>query len=135
MAAVAVPLVEALAPSIISLIAGLVHQKAPVQEAALGASTGPVKFANLFVDVMSDLAKAKAAGQIDSIPNDTDAKNVIQSVISSMKLLGLLDGAAVPDAPAPALTPKVVQPTVKQTSANSQSFALVGGQTLTVSVA
>jgi len=122
------------------LIAGLVHQKAPAQDAALGSGTGPVKFANLFVDVMGDLAKAHAAGTIDTIPDDATAKTVIQSVISSMKLLGLLDGSVVVD---PAAVTTVTAPPAAAAAAKaqpkvpgaSQSFALANGQTLTFAVA
>jgi hypothetical protein len=135
MAGAIVPIIGALAPSIINLIAGLVHQKAPVQQAALGSGTGAVKFANLFLDVMNDLTKAHAAGQIDTIPDDATAKTVIQSVISSMKLLGLLDSSALPDAPTIAPVAVAAKPAATTKAApGSQSFALANGQVLTFSV-
>ncbi len=136
MAAAAIPLIASLAPSIIDLIVGLVHKGAPKQEAALGDKTGPVKFANLFVSVMSDLAKAHAAGSISDIPSDDAAKTIIQSVISSMKLLGLLNGASIPDAPGPASVIPTGSPVVPAATAPAkQSFVLANGQILTFSVA
>ncbi len=122
MAAAIVPLIGALAPEIISLIAGLVHPKAIAAEAANGPLSGPVKFADVFVSVMSDLAKAHAAGTIAALPDDATVKVVIQAVVTSMQLSGLIGGAA---AAAPG----------KSAPPATQSFALASGQTLTFSVA
>ena len=122
MAAAAIPLIAAavttLGPEIISLLASLTHKAAPVAEAAHGPGTGPVKFADLFVSVMGDMARAHAQGQIAVLPDDATAKLVIQSVLSSLKILGLLDG---PAAPVP-------------TPIASQSVSLKAGQSITISV-
>jgi hypothetical protein len=97
MAGVIVPLIASLAPSIISLIAGLVHKQAPVAETTHGPGTGPVKFTDVFNYVITALQSAAAAGQIDkALPSDDAVKTIIQSVVTSMKLTGLLG-----DAPAP----------------------------------
>lgn len=87
------PLAEAGIKELINWITGLVHKAAPAAEAARGGSTGPVKFADVFVSVMSDLTKAKAAGQISTLPDDATAKLIIQSVVTSMQLSGQLDSA------------------------------------------
>src|SRR4051812_39662100 len=90
MAALAVPLIASLAPTIIDLITSLVHKSAPTQE-ALGPKTGPLKFANVFGDVITSLTKAATAGQIDkALPPDDTIKLIIQSVVTSMKLSGQL---------------------------------------------
>ena len=97
MASLAVPLITAIAPEIITLIAGLVHKQAPVAEAANGPSTGPVKFADVFGAVITALTSAAAAGQIPKqLPSNDIVKVVIQAVVSSMKLGGLL-GMSVPE--------------------------------------
>lgn len=103
MAAV-LPLVASLAPDIINLIVSLVHKSAPAAEAQLGAGTGPVKFTQVFSDVMTALQSAAAAGQIpQALPTDDLIKLVIQSAVSSMKKLGLLDSSAAQLAPASAI--------------------------------
>lgn len=121
MAAAIIPLVAAIAPEIISLITGLVHKAAPAAEAAHGASTGPVKFADVFASVITSLTKAAEAGSIPkALPSDDAVKTVIQSVVSSLKQLGLLDAAAVV---APA------------TATATQTVTLRAGQSVTISVA
>src|ERR1051326_5311339 len=95
MADVILPLIAGLGPELINLVVGLIHQKAPAAE-AMGPSTGPVKFADVFVAVMSDLTKAKAAGQIAVLPDDAVVKLIIQAVVMSMKLSGVLEGAKDP---------------------------------------
>lgn len=107
--AAAAPIAQAVLPEIISLIAGLVHKAAPAAEAANGPATGPVKFADVFVQVMGNLVKAHAAGQIATLPDDPTVKIIIQTVVTSMKLLGALSPAA-PD----------------------QSIAIKAGQTITI---
>ncbi len=94
MAAALIPLALSLAPEIINLIASLVHQHAPVAEQQGSTGTGPVKFADVFVDVMKDLTSAHAQGQIAILPDDGTVKTIIQAVVTSMKLSGLLDGSA-----------------------------------------
>ncbi len=120
MAAAVVNALVPLAPGIFDLIAGLVHRKAPEAQAALGAGTGPVKFADVFTGVMNDLAKAHAAGQLPGpIPDDATVKLIIQAIVSSMNLLGLLDGIpAVLTAPA----------------SSSQAIMIKPGQILTITV-
>src|SRR5579871_5790131 len=94
MAATVLPLIASLAPNIIGLITSLVHKSAPQAEQQLGGGTGPVKFAQVFSDVMTALQQAAAAGSIDkTLPGDDAVKLVIQSVVASMKGLGLLDSA------------------------------------------
>ena len=119
MASLAVPLITAIAPEIITLITGLVHKQAPVAEAANCPSTGPVKFADVFGAVITALTSAAAAGQIPKqLPSDDIVKVVIQAVVSSMKLGGLL-GSPTVTIPAPA---------------TAQSLVLKAGQSVTISV-
>ncbi len=104
MAAALVPLITTVAPSIISLIAGLVHKSAPAAETQFGPSTGPVKFATVFGDVMTGLQNAAAANQIDkTLPPDQTVQVIIQSIVTSMKLQGMLTG--MPTTTTPALAP------------------------------
>ena len=115
MAAAAIPIIEAIAPTLINLIASLVHKAAPAAETALGPGTGPVKFADVFASVMNSLNSAAMAGQIDkTLPNDNTVKIIIQAVVSSMNLSGLLSGTAA--------------------SASAQSIALSAGQSVTITV-
>ena len=99
MAAALIPLIAGLAPEIINLIVGLVHPKAIAAEQNNGPLTGPVKFADVFVAVMQDLANAHAAGRISGLPDDATVKVIIQAVVTSMQLSGYLGGAI--SAPAP----------------------------------
>jgi hypothetical protein len=122
MAAALIPLLAGLAPEIVNLIVGLVHPKAIVAE-QLGAATGPVKFADVFVSVMSDLGKAHAAGTIAVQPDDATVKVIIQAVVTSMKLSGYLGGAIA--APAPSPQSPVAGP-------NRTDVALKAGQSLLV---
>ena len=115
MAAALIPLIAGLAPEIINLIVGLVHPAATKAEDA-GTLTGPVKFADVFVSVMGDLAKAKAAGTISEIPADPTVKTIIQAVVTSMQLSGVLGSGN----PSPVTTP------------TSQSIVLKAGQSLLV---
>jgi len=116
MAAIALPIIEALAPTIITLITGLVHKQAPVAEASNGPGTGPVKFADVFSAVMIALQNAAAAGQIPkALPSDEAVKAIIQAVVTSMKLSGTL--IAPPSGSAP------------------QAITLTAGQSVTITVA
>ncbi len=109
---IALPILE---PILANLIAGLVHKHAPVLEATTGPATGPVKLADLFAAVIGDLTRAATAGTIPkSLPSDDIVRVVIQSVVSSMKLSGMLE----PTAPAA-----------------GQSVTLRAGQSLTITVA
>ena len=100
MAAVAVPLISALLPEVINLIAGLVHKAAPVAEVSNGPKTGPVKFADVFAAVMTALQNAAAAGSIPKIlPPDDTVKAIIQAVVTSMQISGVLGTPATPAAP------------------------------------
>lgn len=93
-AAAIIPAVTAIAPSLIDLITGLVHKGAPVAEQQLGPKTGPVKFARVFGEVMAYLQNAAAAGQIDkTLPSDQTVQTIIQAVVTSMNLSGMLTGA------------------------------------------
>lgn len=117
MAAAIVPLIASVAPSLIDLITSLVHKGAPALEAQLGSGTGPVKFAELFGSVLGDLQKAATAGQIDkALPADETIKLIIQSVVTSMKRLGLLSST----------------PTDTAAAAPSSTLMLHPGQTLTI---
>ena len=116
------PALIGLAPEIISLIAGLVHRKAPVVEQQLGAGTGAVKFADVFSSVITSLTAAANAGQISKVlPPDDLIKAIIQAVVSSMQLSGLL-GAPVATTPAIPPTPA------------AQSLTLKSGQSITITV-
>ncbi len=117
--------------SAITLIAGLVHQKAPVLEDVRGPGTGPVKFTDLFGSVITDLQKAAAAGQIDKVlPSDDLIKLIMQSVVTSMKLQGQLDGVltSIPLQNTNAATQKLPPSTVV-----SANYKLTPGMTLIVS--
>lgn len=117
MAAAIVPIVEAIAPSLISLIAGLVHKSAPAAEQQFGSGTGPVKFAAVFGDVITALQSAAKAGQIDKqLPSDQTIQVIIQAVVSSMNLQGQISGA-----PASASMPQ-------------QTIQLSSGQSITIAV-
>lgn len=97
MAAVAIPLIAGILPDVIKLIASLVHQHAPVAQTTNGDGTGPVKFAEVFAAVMKSLQAAAAAGRIPSaMPADEIIKAIIEAVVSSMKLSGLLGGDQPP---------------------------------------
>ncbi len=126
MAANVIPLVASIAPEIIGLITSLVHKSAPQAEQQLGAGTGPVKFAQVFGDVMTALQQAAAAGSIDkTLPSDDDVKLVIQSVVTSMKGLGLLDSTT-----AASLLPAANAPAASAT----KTLTLHSGDTLTIVV-
>ncbi|GAC1700027.1 MAG: hypothetical protein NVS9B4_00640 [Candidatus Acidiferrum sp.] len=117
MAAAIIPLVMGLAPTLINLIVGLVHKKAPLVETQLGAGTGPVKFATVFGEVISALQTAAAAGAIDGhLPDDALIKIVIQSSVASMQRLGLLNG------------------TVDAIPTGARDVVLSAGQSVTISV-
>lgn len=97
MAGAIVPLISALAPEVVNLVAALVHHSAPQAEMTHGPQTGPVKFANVFGSVMEQLQAAAAAGTISkSLPSDETVKVIIQAVVASMQLSGTL----VPPSPA-----------------------------------
>ncbi len=102
MAAAVIPLIATLAPELINLIVGLVHKKAPEAE-VLGPGTGALKFADVFVGVMQDLIKAHAAGSLPgALPDEATVKTIIQSIVTSLKLLGALGGAPTPPVVVPA---------------------------------
>lgn len=91
-----IPLIGALAPTIINLITSLTTKHATTAETALGSGTGPVKFAQVFNAVLVDLQAAAAAGQIDKIlPPDATIQTIIQSTVMSMQLAGLLPSSTV----------------------------------------
>ena len=128
MAAALVPLIAGVLPEVITLIAGLVHRAAPQAEAMMGAGTGPVKFADVFASVMGALTKAAEAGQIPkALPADETVKTVIQAVVSSMKLSGLLD------VPTPAPAP-ITKPAAGQTGQAGQDLVLRAGQSVRITV-
>lgn len=86
-----VPLIAEIAPELINLIVGLVHKKAPIAEASNGPSTGAVKFSEVFQAVIAALNTAAAAGQINkALPPDDTIKTIIQAVVQSMQLSGLI---------------------------------------------
>jgi hypothetical protein len=122
MAAALIPLLAGLAPEIVNLIVGLVHPKAIAAE-QLGPATGLVKFADVFVSVMSDLVKAHAAGTIAVLPDEATVKVIIQAAVTSMQLSGLLGGSIA--APAPSAQSPVAVP-------NRTDVALKGGQSILV---
>lgn len=116
----AIPLIAGIAPNIISLITGLVHKKAPAVEAVLGPATGPLKFTEVLTAVMTALNASLQAGQITDVPHEDLVKVIIQAVVTSMKLAGILDGpTTIPAGTVPGLISYVLHP----------------GQNLTVSVA
>lgn len=91
MAATIVPIIAQLAPTIVSLITALVHKAAPVAETTNGPGTGPVKFAQVFQSVVTDLNTAANAGQISkTLPDDNTIQTIIQAVVTSMQLSGML---------------------------------------------
>jgi hypothetical protein len=121
MAAALVPLALSLAPEIINLITGLVHKHATVAQVAKVPNTGPVAFADVLSAVGDDLSRAHAAGQITGpIPEDAIVKVIIQAVVTSMKMSGLLGTPALPGI---------------STTPGSQSLVLKLGDTLSIKVA
>ena len=129
--AAVLPTIEAVAPSIITLITALVHKAAPAAEIALGPSTGPVKFAQVFGDVVTSLTSAANAGQIPlTLPSDPAIQVIIQAVVSSMKLAGLLD------APVLAVAGTSVSVVKAPASPNSSvAYTIQHGQTFTITAA
>ena len=127
MAAAIVPLILGLTPTIINLIAALVHKAAPVAEAQLGNGSGPAKFGIVFGDVINALNKAAIAGQIDkALPPDPVIQLIIQACVQSMILSGLLGGS-------PAAPVSVIPSTVSATPL--RSISILPGQSITISVA
>jgi hypothetical protein len=118
-AAVAIPLIAGLLPDIVSLIAGLVHPKAIAAEAAHGPISGPVKFADVFTGTMKDLIAAHAAGTIAVLPDEAIVKVIIQAVVTTMKLGGLLEN--IPPEPGKPMTAQ-------------QQISLKAGQSVLISV-
>jgi len=126
MSAAAVSLITSLAPEVINLIAGLVHKQAPVAEATYGPSTGLVKFADVFSFVITALQTAAAAGQIPKVlPSDDTVKAIIQAVVQSMQLSGLLGAETTTSAASSSSS--VVKP------AQPQALKLTPGQVITIS--
>lgn len=100
MASLAIPLIASLAPEIISLIAGLAQPKIIAAEQI--NVPGPVRFADVFVETMSDLTKAHANGQIaGDLPNDAIVKVIIQAVFTSLSKSGIVNVPPM-SVPAPA---------------------------------
>ena len=129
----ALPTVIGDAQKVISLIVGLVHKSAPAQE-ALGPGTGPVKFSNVFADVMTELQKAAAAGQIDkTLPSDEMVKAIIQAVVTSLQISGLLGAVATTATPTPAPAAAAPHAAVAATG-SAQSVTLSAGQSITITV-
>jgi len=125
MAAAIIPMALTLAPQLFNLIAGLVHKHAPVAEAQFGAGTGPVKLADVFTKVITDLQNAAVAGTIDkNLPSDELIKTIIQSVVSSLNLQGQLGGATASVQPIAGLTAMV--------AASPQKILVASGQTITI---
>jgi hypothetical protein len=117
---IALPLILTEVPKLIDLIVGLVHKQAPVAEASGGPNTGPVKFADVFIATMEDLIKAHAKGTIPGLPDEAEVKVIIQAVVTSMKLSGVLGSTSVQS---PAELPSTQGPLV-----------LTAGQSITISV-
>ena len=123
MAGIAIPLIEALGPSVISLIAGIVHKEAPKQEAANGPGTGPVKFANVFDAAMNALQVAANAGQIDkNLPSPDVVKVLVQTLITAFKL----PGGVLADVPAVTM-PVPVSAATPINLTGTANFSVVGG--------
>lgn len=120
-----IPLIAGIAPSIINLIAGLVHKHAPQAEAASGPGTGPVKFADVVNAVLVNLQTAAAAGQIQGVPGEDQIKLIVQSIVSSMKLQGLLNGTTQ-DSP-PAVAPPSNPPVPGAGASATVNLRIVGG--------
>jgi hypothetical protein len=124
MAASIVGLIGSLAPDIINLIASLVQKSATQAEQQLGSGTGPVKFAQVFTDVITALQNAASAGAIGkTLPGDDDVKLIIQSVVTSMKNLGLLSSSTAATLLQPVAAP-----------AGTQTLNLHSGDSLTITV-
>jgi hypothetical protein len=126
MAGVLIPLIlpglTELLKVVAPLISALVHQHAPVVEAQQGPGTGPVKFADLNVVVMQALVKAHAAGEITGdLPSADLVKVMVQTAVSSMKAMGLLNPTNAPVVP-------VVAP-----AGETQTIALDPQVTITIS--
>jgi len=118
-AAILVPLIEGLGPPLINFLTGLIHKKALEAEQTHGPKSGPLKFADVFVGVMNDVAKAKAAGTISVMPDDNLVKIIIQAVTTSMMISGTLNGD---NNPAPAVT----------VDSTSKQFVLKPGESVTI---
>lgn len=125
MAGVAVPIIEAVAPSVISLIAGLVHKQAPIEQANNGPSTGPVKFANVFNAVVAALENAVSAGQLDktAVPSTDTVKLIIQVIITALKL----PGGVLSDVPAPTSVPTIAVSALASSGTSPMIFSVIGG--------
>ena len=127
MAAAVIPLITSLAPEVINLITSLIHQFAPQAEVTNGPGTGPVKFADVFVSVMDALTKAKVAGTIAALPDDSTVKTIIQAVITSMQMVGLLGSSSIQGASG--------TPVVPVLPASPSGIVLQPGQSITITVA
>lgn len=100
MAAAIIPLIAGIAPPIINLIAGLVNKHAPAAETQFGPGTGPIKFADVFSNVINALQKSASAGTIDkTLPPDDTIKLIIQSIVSSLNISGQLSPQETPNSP------------------------------------
>lgn len=109
--------------TIAGLIASLVHPAAKAAEAQIGSGGGPVKLSQVFEAVIGWLQKAAAVGTIPKeLPSDDTIKMIIQAVVSSMKISGLLGDA----------------PTTVPTNApvgSPDGIILKAGQSVTITVA
>lgn len=109
--------------SIAGLIASLVHPAAKAAETQIGPGTGPVKLSQVFDTVIGLIQKAAAAGTIPKeLPSDETIKLIIQAVVTSMQLSGILG----PTPPAAGSTVSVGSP---------DGIILKPGQRITISVA
>jgi len=130
MAGALIPLIAGMAPDLLKLIVGLVHTKAPAVEQQLGPGTGPVKFAAVFADVLGALGTAASAGVIDkTLPSDEKIKTIIQSVVTSMQLSGVLGTGS-----AAAAVIGTGLGTISSMGTPQPTITLSPGQILTVSV-
>jgi hypothetical protein len=131
MAAALIPLIapifESLAPQVIALITALVHKHAAAAQAQLGVGTGPVKLAQVLTAVNSDLSDAAKAGTIPPVTATGSVAQVVQSVVGSMKLSGLLGASAA--------SPAVAAKTVSAANATTGSLVvnMKPGETITIS--
>lgn len=117
MAAAIIPLIAGIAPSVIQLISALVHKFAPQAEQKYGAGTGPIKFADVFNNVIIALQQAAASGAIDkTLPPDELIKAIIEAVVNSLNINGQLS------------TPVTAAPPATDTTSGTGSVSV--GQTI-----
>jgi hypothetical protein len=112
------PLVTSVAPSIIDLVTSLIHKAAPAAEATLGPGTGPIKAATVLSAMTAQLQQAATSGQIKAsdIPSPDVLQVILNAVVKSMNLSGLLEASSTSTTP-------------------NQAITIKPGQSLTISVA